>query len=193
MARQAGAAIVVAVILASAAVLVSWRTMSDGNRRVTAGQTSTEALHAQMRALDVRVAKLHRELRRIDGQLATLDPVVYGRLPSYDAPRSNFPGTSAPKPPPVPERGSVHELNLAFERIQILNKLEALGQQASALRTRAAQPELIPTVVSNRSAREVAQTPPATVPALVALSIAVVLISVGAIVLYRRRTRAPTT
>jgi hypothetical protein len=45
------------------------------------------------------------------------------------------------------------------------------------------------TVVAHTPAREVAQTPPAMAPALVALAVAVAVILGGALVLYRRRIR----
>ena len=56
-------------------------------------------------------------------------PIVYHGVLRFDAPNGNFPGRGQNGPPPVPEQGSVHALNLAFERIQLLSSLVSSGRR----------------------------------------------------------------
>lgn len=142
---------------------------------------------AAMRALSQRVETLHRELRAVDAKLAKVDPINYGAVLRYDGPTSP-PG---PKPPPnVPERGSVHELNLAFERIQILEQLKHAGLRGAELRIAAFDPALTTKLLTETPPTRIDQAPPATLPAIAGWFIVVALVLTGAFIVYRRRAQA---
>jgi hypothetical protein len=84
------------------------------------------------RNVALRVTELRAELQRVDTQLVKLAPTTYKDLLRFDGGFNNFGGRSAP--PQVPERGSPHLLNLAFERIQILASLTQSSRRAAELR-----------------------------------------------------------
>ena len=100
-----------------------------------ARQNAKNLLLKQRHHVNVQVTTLHTELQRVDAQLVKLMPIVYHGVLRYDAPNGNLRRTrAAPSgPPPVPEQGSVHALNLAFERIQLLSAIEQFGQEAAQL------------------------------------------------------------
>ena len=79
----------------------------------------------------------HNELQRVDAKLVKLMPIVYHGVLRFDAPNGNLPGTDQSGPPPVPEQGSVHALNLAFLRIQLLSSITELGNAGGRLPLRA--------------------------------------------------------
>ena len=72
-------------------------------------------------------------------------PIVYHGVLRYDAPNGNLRSSKSgvTGPPPVPEQGSVHALNLAFERIQLLSAIEQFGQEAAARTLRGADPQRV--------------------------------------------------
>jgi hypothetical protein len=81
---------------------------------------------ARLRAVDQQLARLNRQLATIDTDLARLLPAIYRNVLEYDEPTGPSPtdggsSTSVKGPPPVPEQGTPHALNLAFERIQLLS------------------------------------------------------------------------
>jgi Mrp family chromosome partitioning ATPase len=119
-----------------------------------------------LRNLDRRVTKLHTELRRVDAKLTKLMPIVYQGVLRFDAPNGNFPGGTQSGPPPVPEQGSVHSLNLAFERIQLLSTLVSSGETAAALKIAQTQPDVFATVASQTPATRLAKVRATTLPAL---------------------------
>jgi Mrp family chromosome partitioning ATPase len=116
--------------------------------------------------LSKRVEKLHTELRRVDAKLVKLMPIVYHGVLRFDAPNGNFPGGTQDGPPPVPEQGSVHSLNLAFERIQLLSTLVSSGETAAQLRIAQTQPDVFATVASQTPATRIAKVRATTLPAL---------------------------
>ena len=134
---------------------------------------------------------LHRELQKVDAQLVKLMPVVYHGVLRFDAPNGNLGGTSNPNaPPPVPEQGSVHGLNLAFERIQILNQLNQIGEATARHGFSSATPDFGTTLVKIVPAKRIDTTPPATVPALAIWLVGLVMVIGGGALLYRVRTRS---
>jgi hypothetical protein len=98
------------------------------------------------RGFNQQLTTLNRELATVDLDLARLDPANYRNLVQYDEPNglaSTGSQASIPPPsphginyglPPVPEHGTVHELNLAFERIQLLSTRPKLERRAAELR-----------------------------------------------------------
>ena len=99
-----------------------------------------------MDRLNERIERLHRELRAVDVKLARLMPVSYRGVLKFDGPNG---GGSRGKPPPlVPENGTPQVLNLAFERIQLLDDLVSAGKQGASLRIAAIEPDVYATFVS---------------------------------------------
>ena len=90
------------------------------------------------RQLNRRVSVLHDELRRVDAQLVKLMPIVYGGILRYNKPNGNKFTDGVSGPPPVPEQGSTHTLNLANERVQLLDTLAENGAEAAQRRSRSA-------------------------------------------------------
>ncbi len=86
-----------------------------------------ERIQTNYRDITTTVEQLHNDLRRVDARLKALLPAVYGNIDLYDAPNGNVNPRKAP--PPVPPRGSVKALNLAFERIRILSRLNDAGNR----------------------------------------------------------------
>ena len=138
--------------------------------------------------LSKRVEKLHTELRRVDSKLSKLMPIVYGGVLRFDVPNGNKPGSSQSGPPPVPEDGSVHTLNLAFERIQLLSTLSSSGEKAAALRIAQTQPAVFATVASQSPATRIAKVRATTLPALGGLFGGIVF-ALGAALLVDRADR----
>jgi Mrp family chromosome partitioning ATPase len=138
--------------------------------------------------LDRRVTKLHTELRRVDARLVKLMPIVYHGVLRFDAPNGNFPGRGQSGPPPVPEQGSVHALNLAFERIQLLSTLVSSGEQAAALKIAQTQPDVFATVASQTPATRIAKVRATTLPALGGL-LGGIVFALGAALLVDRADR----
>lgn len=98
--------------------------------------------------LSDRVRALHEQLRRVDTQLVKLDPESYHDVLQIDGGGYHFPGRTTHTVPPVPEQGSVKLLNLAFERISILEALSQSGEKYSQLRINKVKPELYASAVS---------------------------------------------
>jgi hypothetical protein len=174
----------------SVIVAERWASTLGSARKTQARNRLIEARRNMAR----RVAALHTQLQGIDGQLAKLDPKVYGTLWKYDAPL----GLRAPtalgqpnSPPPVPERSTVHELNLAFERIQLISQLQKYGLEAAGERFGALSPNVITLQIHQTAPRRVDATPSAVVPATAVWVAGLALIAAAAFVFYRRRRRAP--
>ncbi len=146
-----------------------------------------QLLDLRNRALDRRITVLHQHLETIDAELIRIDPATFkGRL--------GFPGhhhMTDPATPPlhVPEAGSVHELNLANERIQILSQLADAGADAARNQISLGGPPISQNLAQTRAVRVETSSPP-TVPLLVSWAIGLVVVLAGAFFLYRRRTRA---
>lgn len=140
-------------------------------------------------ALNRAVTRLHDELRKVDAELAKLDPVTFGGLPRYDSPNGNAHGYGS-APPPVPENGSVRELNLANERIQILATLKVAGSSAASTSIIGVSPQVFAQLISVTPATRVDKLPPATAPVATGWLAGLVLVLVGAVLAYRLRTRS---
>jgi hypothetical protein len=142
-------------------------------------------IREQQATLNREVVTLDQQLRTVDEALVKLDPVVYKDLLLYDN------GVNLGRRPPlVPERGSPRELNLAFERVQLLKKGRATASRAAGLRIAELKPDEITKFIGQTPATHVDQTPPATVPALAGWLAGVVLVLAGAFMTYRLRTRS---
>ena len=159
--------------------------------RTPARTTRADGWQRRRRALNRKVVALHRELVSIDKQLVKVDPAVYHGLLDYDSGIGGVLGAGAGAPPPVPENGTSHEFNLAFERIQILNTLRNSANQSASMRITAPGPEVSTKVVAQTPATNVATTPPAAVPGLVTWLIALTLVLAVALLVYHLRTHAP--
>jgi Mrp family chromosome partitioning ATPase len=134
--------------------------------RVKAGQR--KIIEAQHR-LEFRVRRLHDELRRIDAQLVKLMPLVYHGILRFDAPNGNFQGrTGADGPPPVPETGTVYGLNLAYERIALLDALSTAATKSSEYRIGQVDKtaNVIATLMAQTPGERVAKSAATTLPAL---------------------------
>jgi hypothetical protein len=123
-----------------AALARAWALAFRAGRLATAQQQIIE----RQRTLTGRVRSLHDELRQVDTELAMLMPEVYGDLPRIDAPLGHTPDTV----PPIPETGSADLLNLAFERVSLLNELKDAGAQAATLRITRVKPQVFATLIS---------------------------------------------
>ena len=122
---------------------------SWANAFATAGRLNQRNIALVLvRQVTQQLIKLNRQLATIDADLARLLPAIYRNVLQYDEPTglsSNDGGraTSATGPPPVPEQGTSHELNLAFERIQLL----AARSQAEAKRANLRFTSLAPSAI----------------------------------------------
>jgi hypothetical protein len=151
-----------------------------------------EQLAAARRNITRRVTTLHQQLQVIDAQLAKLDPKVYGSVWKYDGPGGAlWTGHIQPNPPPpVPERGTPHELNLAFERIQLISALEKYGKNATSGGFISLTPDVITKRISQKPPSRVDGTPSAAVPAFSIWIVGLVLILLTGFAVYRRRAKA---
>jgi hypothetical protein len=115
---------------------------------------------------------------------------MYGDVLKFDA-GLNFLGGQPP--PPVPEQGGPHALNLAFERIQLIKQLQKAGERDASLRIAAVEPAVFASIVS--VSRPVLIRPPhhhtntLTVLLAVGLLTGGVLLAGSAFWLGRRRRR----
>ena len=137
--------------------------------------------------LNTHVGQLHDELRRVDAQLVKLMPIVYSGILRYNAPTGNK-LTNGAGPPPVPEQGSTHALNLANERVQLLASLAESGATAAQHRITKLTPNVFATVISQTPAIRVSQTRATTLPALGGL-FGGLLFALGAALLVDRADR----
>ncbi len=108
----------------------NWAVVFVKARKIDSVRKQRQANHR----LDLRVGQLHDELRRVDAQLVKLMPIVYSGILRYNAPNGNQFTDGVSGPPPVPEQGSTHALNLANERVQLLNTLGELGSESASHR-----------------------------------------------------------
>jgi Mrp family chromosome partitioning ATPase len=165
----------------------NWASVFASARRENARRLIVKQRHN----VTVHVTTLHTELQRIDAQLVKLMPIVYHGVLRYDAPngslRSGKNGTVGP--PPVPEQGSVHALNLAFERIQLLSAIEKFGQEAAAQRLEVVSTNgVYATIISQTPPVRVAKVQATTLPALGGL-FGGLLFALGAALLVDRADR----
>jgi len=144
----------------------------------------------QRHQVQVKVGTLHNELVRVDAQLVKLMPIVYHGILRFDAPNGNLRATknSTTAPPPVPEQGSVHALNLAFERIELLSAVEKFGQEAASDRFSALTTNTVAQIISQSAPTRVAKVQATTLPALGGL-FGGLLFALGAALLVDRADR----
>ena len=140
------------------------------------------------RQLNRRVSVLHEELRRVDAQLVKLMPIVYGGILRYNKPNGNQFTDGITGPPPVPEQGSTHALNLANERVQLLDTLAEKGAEAARRRITSVQPEVFATVIAQTPALRITTSRATTLPALGGL-LGGLLFALGAALLVDRADR----
>jgi hypothetical protein len=140
------------------------------------------------RRLDRRVGQLHDELQSVDAQLQKLMPIVYAGILRDNAPNGNNLTDGVTGPPPVPEQGSTHGLNLANERVQLLDSLSKLGAKAAQNRIAHLSPDVFATVMSQTPATRVTHTRATTLPALGGL-LGGLLFALGAALLVDRADR----
>jgi Mrp family chromosome partitioning ATPase len=145
-------------------------------------------LTASNRQLERRVGQLHDELRIVDAQLVKLMPIVYGGILRYNAPNGNQFTDGVTGPPPVPEQGSTHGLNLANERVQLLASLAEQGAKAANIRISHLTVGSVAAVVSQTPAARVSQSRATTIPALGGL-LGGILFAFGAALLVDRADR----
>jgi hypothetical protein len=151
-----------------------------------------QAIVREKRQINRKVTQLHDELLRVDARLTKLMPIVYGGILRYSAPNGNRGsgknGPSTVGPPPVPEQGSVHALNLANERIQILSSLGAAGVKSAELQIENVTPQVFATMIGQTPATRVSQVRSTTLPALGGL-FGGLLFALGAALLVDRADR----
>src|SRR5205823_2426489 len=94
----------------------------------------------------------------VDARLVKLMPLVYGGVLRYNAPNGNKFTDGVSGPPPVPEQGSTHALNLANERVQLLATLAEKGAEAAQNRITKITPKVFASVTSQTPAVRVSQT-----------------------------------
>jgi hypothetical protein len=166
----------------STAVTREWVSVFTAARRIQA----ISRLEAMNRALLRRVTALHQRLREIDAELVRIDPKYKGVV-RYN-PTHHFP-SGVETVPSVPEPGSIRELNLANQRVQILALLADLGADSARNRIILESVRSLPKPVAQAPAVRVDASAPATVPILVGWAIGLVVVLAGALLVYRRRTR----
>jgi len=133
--------------------------------RVRAGQR--KIVEAQERLIK-KVRRLHDELQRVDNKLVKLMPIVYHGILRFDAPNGNLPGREGSDgPPPVPEQGTVYGLNLAYERIALLEALSDSATKSSQYRIgQVAQNNVIAALMARSAGERVSKSEATTLPAL---------------------------
>ncbi len=161
-----------------------WAAVFGKARRADALLKLRQANHR----LDLLVGHLHDELRQVDAQLVKLMPIVYGGILRYNAPNGNKFTDGVSGPPPVPEQGSTHALNLANERVQLLGTLADKGAEAAANKIKKLSPSVFATVISQTPALRVSHTRATTLPALGGL-FGGLLFALGAALLVDRADR----
>ncbi len=142
----------------------NWANAFTNGRKLSARRQLIKRRHQ----VQVHVGTLHTELQRVDAQLVKLMPIVYHGILRFDAPNGNLRSgkNGASGPPPVPEQGSVHALNLAFERIQLLSAIEKFGQEAAADRFAALTTNVYAQIIAQTPPTRVAKVQATTLPAL---------------------------
>jgi hypothetical protein len=137
---------------APTAALATSVARSWANAFATAGRVDQRnAALALVRGVDQQLTTLNRQLATIDTDLARLLPAIYRNVLRYDEPTGPSPddggsAASVKGPPPVPEQGTPHELNLAFERIQLLSARSKAEAKRASLRFNALVPSAIQVV-----------------------------------------------
>lgn len=141
----------------------------------------------QQNQLSDRVRRLHEELRGVDTELAQEMPDVYKDVSRVDAPSGGPHDTL----PPVPEQGSVRGLNLAFERISILEQLTKSATESSQLRINKVKPALYASAVSVSAPARFPESSGGSGPSAAAVAtgllVGAALLAVGSVWLVRRR------
>jgi hypothetical protein len=148
---------------------------------------ATRELIAQERAVVAKFKALHAELRRVDLKLMKIAPLVYHGVLKFDAPNGSLPRIDPNAPAPVPEQGTVGELNLAFLRIQILQQIAHLGEEASTFRFNQRTSNIYARTIGPTSTTRVSHTPRATWITLSGWLVALLLVLIGGVLIYRRR------
>ena len=138
--------------------------------------------------LELRVGQLHDELRRVDAKLVKLMPIVYAGILRYNKPNGNQLTDGVSGLPPVPEQGSTHAFNLAFERVQLLGTLGELGSKAATIRIQVVTAASIADLISQTPPLRVSTTRSTTLPALGGL-FGGLLFGLGAALLVDRADR----
>jgi Mrp family chromosome partitioning ATPase len=132
--------------------------------RVRAGKR--KIIEAQER-LVIRVRRLHDELQRVDARLVKMMPIVYSGILRFDAPNGNLRGRSQDGPPPVPEQGTVYGLNLAYERIALIEALTSAAERSSQYRVgQVQQSNVIAGLMARTPGERVSKSSATTLPAL---------------------------
>jgi len=152
-------------------------------------------LRRQTLALQNRVTELHNELLRIDAELVRLDPGAYRSILRYNSPTSVPSATDGRSGPGVPQKTSVHELNLENERIQILSELQTAGKSAATSSISEVTPEIFATIIAETPATRIPE-PHASNDNGVAIAVLIVVVVIllagaAAAIVFRRRKRAP--
>jgi hypothetical protein len=172
--------------LEAQSVAHSWATVFSNARKANARAAGFRYRHQ----VQTKVGTLHTELVKVDAQLIKLMPIVYHGILRFDAPNGNLKATKngAAAPPPVPEQGSVHALNLAFERIQLLAAVEKFGQLAASQKFSSLANTTVATILSQTPPTRVAKVQATTLPALGGL-FGGLLFALGAALLVDRADR----
>jgi Mrp family chromosome partitioning ATPase len=140
----------------------NWAAVFARQRKLEA----TRKIRESQQHIAEQVRAQHTELQRTDAKLVKLMPIVYHGILRFDAPNGNLAGRTAGGPPPVPEQGSVHALNLAFLRIQLLASITKLGNEAATFRFNTITPTVFATVMTQTPASRVTKVRSTTLPAL---------------------------
>jgi hypothetical protein len=162
----------------------NWGAVFGRARRVEA----QKQIKLNKRRLTQRVSQLHNELLKVDAQLVKLMPIVYHGILRYNKPNGNQFTDGTTGPPPVPEQGSTHALNLANERVQLLSTLADTGQKQAALQISHVTASTQALVIGQTPATRVSQTRATTLPALGGL-FGGLLFALGAALLVDRADR----
>ena len=171
----------------SAVVADSWVSVLTSFRRASARRQLIQAIESARH----QATLLRQQLEAVDAKLAKMDPKLYGSVWKWDSqPRNDSSEPPQGVPPPVPENGTVAELNLAFERIQLRSRLEKLGVGSGGVRY-GGGPAPIPIVTVQPGGRKAAtrvDTTPSTAVPLIGWGAGIGLIAAAAFVVYRRRS-----
>lgn len=169
----------------SAIVTNRWVSELTSFRRASARRQLIAALTSERHQATI----LRGQLEAIDAKLAKIDPKLYGSAWKYDSqPGSSSSTEQQGAPPPVPERGTVAELNLAFERIQLRSAIEKLGFESTRERFGALAPVIVITRPIDRKAVTRVDTTPSPAAPLIGWGAGIGLIVAAAYVVYRRRS-----
>lgn len=142
-------------------------------------EDATRAVIRKRTSLNKQEKTVHDELVAVDQKLGKLLPGQYGNAVKFDQQFGSTAGgqsggskaQNGPAPPPIPEGSgqSVYLLNLAYERLNLIQQLTDTAQKAAAVNVTAATPNQFAQLLGQTPAARLTNAESTKKPALIAL------------------------